>query len=111
MYGFEKKILTYKAGNIKIFLDEWQNITTDPFVLNVLENGLRISLEDNPSCHNITPQIYMSESEKKIIDTEIQKLLRKQVIKVSSYSEGNFVSSIFTRTKPDGSVRIILNLQ
>jgi len=42
---------------------------------------------------------------------EIDKLLLKGVLKVSSPEPGEFISPIFLRPKPDGSHRVILNLK
>ena len=53
----------------------------------------------------------MSDTEKDTINSEIEKLLQKRIIVPTSYSKGNFVSSIFTRPKADGSYRVKLNLK
>ena len=53
----------------------------------------------------------MSDTEKDIINSEIEKLLQKRIIVPTSYSKGDFVSSILTRPKADGSYRGILNLK
>ena len=73
-------------------------------------DGLKISFKDitepvNPSQHSF------SSYEKEIIDSEINKLLKKKVIVPTNIDEGDPVSSIFTRTKKDGSHRMILNLK
>ena len=52
----------------------------------------------------------MSDTEK-IPLTEIEKLLQKRIIVPTSYNKGDFVSSIFSRPKADGSYRVILNLK
>ena len=45
------------------------------------------------------------------VASEIKKLLAKGIIKKSSHEEGEIVSPIFLREKPDGSHRLILNLK
>lgn len=42
---------------------------------------------------------------------EIQRMLLKKVIKHSVQEESEFTSSIFVRSKKDGSYRMILNLK
>ena len=53
----------------------------------------------------------MSDTEKDTINSGIEKLLQKRIIVPTSYSKGDFVSSIFTRPKADGSYRVVLNLK
>ena len=62
-----------------------------------MRDGLKISFKDIP--------------DEKIIDSEVNKLLKKKVIVPTNINEGDFVSSIFTRTKKDRSHRMILNLK
>ena len=44
------------------------------------------------------------------IDAEIQKLLKKGVIEHTAHENGEFISSILTRPKKSGGIRIILDL-
>ena len=44
------------------------------------------------------------------IESEIQNLLKKGVIRNSIHEPGEFISPIFLREKIDGSYRLILNL-
>ena len=53
----------------------------------------------------------MSDTEKDTINSEIEKLFQKRIIVPTSYNNGDFVSSIFTRPKSDGSYHVILNLK
>ena len=53
----------------------------------------------------------MSDAEKDTINSGIEKLLQKRIIVPSSYIKGDFVSSISTRPKADGSYRVVLNLK
>ena len=54
---------------------------------------------------------YFSSKEAQIISTEVNKLLAKRVITKASHSAGEFVSTVFTRPKKDGSHCLILNLK
>ena len=63
-----------------------------------------------PMCQ-FAPPLNFSPAETEIIDTEISKLLSKGVIVNTTREPNDYVSSIFTRTKKDGSYRMILNLK
>ena len=45
------------------------------------------------------------------IESEIQNLLKKGVIRTSSHEPGEFISPIFPREKSYGGYRLILNLK
>ena len=45
------------------------------------------------------------------MNKEIRDMLEKGIIVPSSYEQGEYVSPIFPISKPDGSIRIILNLK
>ena len=57
------------------------------------------------------PKIPYSKQEIKIINTEIKKLLAKEVIIEREWDKGGFIWTIFTRQKKDGSFRTKLNLK
>ena len=61
--------------------------------------------------HNTVRQINHRKPEIEIIEKEIAKLLQKRVIYKCGRVSDDFVSSIFTRPKQDGSHRMILNLK
>lgn len=59
-----------------------------------------------------TPRaVILSSRESDIATTEIKKLLTKGVIRKATHVPGEFISTIFTRPKKDGSHRLILNLK
>ena len=101
---------SFEAGNIKNFLPKWEKITTDKNILDNVRDGLKISFKDIPEPVNPSQQPF-SLYEKEIIDSEVNKLLKRKVIVPTNIYEGDFVSAIFTRTKKDGSHRMILNLK
>ena len=53
----------------------------------------------------------MSESQLEVLDGIINTLLQKDVIKESAHENGEYISPIFLRQKPDGTHRLILNLK
>ena len=70
---------------------------------------MTIDFEDKPDVSYKTNQF--ANKEFAAVASEIKKLLAKGMIKKSSHEEGEIVSPIFLREKPDGSHRLILNLK
>lgn len=56
-------------------------------------------------------QLDFSQSETQSITCELNRLLCMGVIDKCTPETGDFVSHIFTRTKPSGDIRLILNLK
>lgn len=99
----------FTAGNIANRYDEWVQITTDPAVLKTVE-GIHIDLLREIE-QNRTPYPFQFEPhEVSAIDSQLQTFIRKEIITETIREEGDFISNIFSRPKPDSSVRIILDL-
>ncbi|GFO11366.1 transposon ty3-i Gag-Pol polyprotein [Plakobranchus ocellatus] len=90
--------------------------------LGFLEPGTRVFLYlaiGSPATHQDNrhnkpmpdSSFFMSKEQRRNIDTEIENLLEKRVITKSKHEPDEFISGIFTREKPDGSHRMILNLK
>ena len=99
----------FEAGRLKHFLPQWENITSDPFILQMVQ-GFKIDFVSEPF---VAPraETKVGKEEEKMIDKEIMKLLNMKVIEQSSNEKGEVISPIFTRPKADGSLRLILNLK
>ena len=98
------------AGNIKNFIENWKEITSDSIILDIVENGLKIDFLNIPGNLKV-PQIPHCVSEQEIITTEIRSLLRKGIIVESSRESGDLISTVFTRKKKSVTFRFILNLK
>jgi hypothetical protein len=73
-------------------------------------SGCDIELEETPS-QEYAPRPYKFPEEKDAqITLEIKELLSKGVIEPIQSNQAAFVSNIFTRTKTDGKLRVILDL-
>ena len=70
---------------------------------------MTIDFEDKPDVSYKPNQF--ANKEFAAVASEIKTLLPKGIIKKSSHEEGEIVSPIFLREKPDGSHRLILNLK
>ena len=100
----------FLAGNIKYFYENWKKITNDHIVLSIIQYGFKINFTEKPRYHNI-PKIPHDMLEAEIITQEVKKLLNKGFIVECSRETGDFVSTVFSRQKKDGTFRTILNLQ
>ena len=101
----------FQGGNITQYLRNWENMTSDPVILNIVRYGLKLDLISLPLYHRHYSQHSLSSQEITIIKKEINKLLSKTVITKSIKLPSDFISGVFTRDKKDGSKRMILNLK
>ena len=102
-----------QAGRLKHFLAAWEQITKDPWVLQVV-SGYHIEFLDNPVQRNTPPLIPRSLDQQPIIDQEVWELLSKEAVHfVQPYSlqEPGFISSLFVIPKKGGGHRPVINLK
>ena len=104
------KIQCFKSGNISNFFSKWLELTSDPEVLKTVK-GQSIGFTTTPYQDQVPAQKKFSAEESNIIQCEINKLLQKEVMKLTSHEPGKFISTMFLRPKPDGTHRMILNLK
>lgn len=70
-----------------------------------------IEFYENPPVQLFIPnEIKFSVRESEVIEAELIKLLKKQVIEVTDHGPTDFISNIFIRSKRNGGYRVILNL-
>lgn len=100
----------FHAGKICFHFDRWKELTSDRNILKTVL-GYKLDLLQCPMQAKLPHQIRFSPEEVIVVDTEIQKLLDKNVIERANRVENDFISNIFTTKKRDGTYRLILNLQ
>ena len=100
----------FKAGQIKHFTDSWEKLTSDPWILEAIQ-GVNIEFTSPPYQSYIPKEPTLGNTEANAVDNELLKLLAKGVIKKSQHEDGEFISNIFLRLKPNGTYRLILNLK
>ena len=98
------------GGKIKHFLKNWEMITKDPSILELVR-GFDIPLSSQPTQQRPPKQLAFSLEESQAIEKEIHKMLSEKVIAQVTQSPDQFVSNIFTRPKKDGKLRTIINLK
>ena len=99
----------FRAGNVKKFLPNWQQITKNSEILETVQGDKIPFYTIPPSIVKDTPKFTQPETD--AIDNEISKLLQKGVVKPPYHEEGEFISPIFVTPKSDGGYRLILNLK
>lgn len=98
------------AAQLSKFYNQWCLITTDRTLLSWI-NGYKLSFS-KPVVQNTPPTIVKhSDTEKAHFNKAIQQLLTIGAISECEPCEGQFLSSIFIRPKPNGKMRLILNLK
>ena len=112
MHDIREEVVSFQGGRLVEFAEKWKEITQDPEILSTVQ-GLAIEFDD---VQELGKQIEirqhkLTESEKKVIDSEIKKLASKKVITQCQPEPQQFVSPIFVRPKKDGTHRMILNLK
>lgn len=95
--GMSGKQNEFKAGRLKDFVSEWQKLTSDRNILNIIAH-CEIEFKDN------------------ILPIQKPNSVRNLTINMGAIEEvspvkGQFISSIFVRPKKSGEYRVILNLK
>lgn len=98
------------GGRLRFFLENWKQITSDRSILQAI-SGFKIQFDEEVSSYKVHP-INFNQSERIIMQEQIEKLITKGVITTSQHEIGETVSNVFLRRKKDGvKYRMILNLK
>lgn len=101
----------FMAGKTERFKDQWSKITSDRWILHTV-CGYTVELVDKPDQSFSPLPIKFSILEEAAINQEILEFTRKGIIEqVFDSVSDEFISNIFARPKPDGGIRVILNLK
>ena len=100
----------FTAGKVKLFLDAWEQITSDCVLLSWVQ-GVTIDF-DSSVCQGLLPKpINFDPGELDMLQKQLDILLAKGIIVPAEHCADEFVSNIFYRPKKDGGMRLILNLR
>ena len=102
-YEMKHKNVDYVGGRIQNFLPNWEKITKNQEILNIV-NGHEIILINN--CNNNIEDIETPFSKK--LELVIEKAIQTQLIEKTEVK--GTCSPVFLKNKPDGSCRMILDL-
>ena len=98
------------AGRLAHCTRVWASITSDPWVLSAVK-GYALELDHQPHQVHAPYQRALSSEAERTLDLEVGKLLDKKAVVRVEPSPGQFVSSVFTVPKKDGSQRLVVNLK
>ena len=105
----DNRCTQFRAGCTTKSISNWQMITSDKEILTSIR-GATIEFDTQPY-NTKRPQSTFSAEESAIIDSEVAKLLSKNIIETTDHTPYEVISNIFIRPKKDGGHRLILNLK
>ena len=104
---------TFKAGNVKTFLQNQQQKTKNSEILKIAQGAKILLCAIPPSTVKIRPKF--TQSGTNAINNEISKLLQKGVLNPyyppCYHKERELISAVFETSKSDGGFRLSLNLK
>jgi len=100
--------LTPVAGRAALFLENWEQLTRDPWVLSTIR-GYQPPLELWPEKHRST--ITVSEEHQSVLQEEVSKLREKGAVHQVQQSDVHIISPIFVVPKSGGGWRLIIDLR
>ena len=92
-----------KAGRVKHFVKNWQRLTNDPMILDIV-NGYEIPFILPPRQSRLPNLCRLTKEVSDLVDQKVQNMLRKGAIVVSDPKEDQFLSSLFLLKKKDGGI-------
>ena len=90
-----------QVGNLKNCIESWRKITSDPWILETI-TGYHLEFASPASPHF---------NEVKLIEEEVQNLVKKDAIIEVSHCKNEFISNFFLVPKESGDFRPVINLK
>lgn len=97
------------TGVTKNCLRVWKQITHDPVILG-FSQGVRIDFHNWPDQREEPVEFRHSDKSRGLISGEVENLWKKGVMEPVSECEGQYISNVFIRPKPNGKCRVIIDL-
>ena len=110
LFDLDNLVKKFEAGQVALHLNEWQKYTSDPEILQIVM-GDTITFDENPPENTVARNCNVSSDTEVAMDNELSGMLGTKIISRCQHEEGEYLSPIFPVPKPDGSLRIILNLK
>lgn len=98
------------AGKTQYCVEAWKTFTTDKTIIACLQ-GSKIDFEYNVDQKKKPKPLQFDQNETRLIDNAINRMIDTGIVEPCSPTSDQFLSQIFPRLKPDGTVRVILNLK
>ena len=74
-----KKANSYCAGNISNCFENWRSITSNKYILSIVQNDLLVSFDED-QLSKVPFEFHRTKAETDVLETEIEKLLKIGVI-------------------------------
>ena len=100
------------GGRLKFFVDRWESITDDSWVLETIQNGLKFEFISHPIYSEIRKTTVHAQN-RDIFTDEVEKLLQKAAIVPihAKQTHIGFYSTLFLVKKKTGDLRPVINLK
>ena len=89
----------FRAGSLSEHTEFWSTLTRDYKISKVISTGIEIELHELPKQSCPPRQYQFTTTESAYIRSEIQTLLKKNVITVVKHCQGEYLSNVFLRPK------------
>ena len=106
----ENKVNNFHGGQVSHCLDFWRQLTSDRTILQTVSGEIMEFIGDPPTQTSHPPNS-VCKGHTNLLAKEIKSLVSKNVLRACNHTPGEFISPIFTVSKKDGGVRLILNLK
>ncbi|MCP4263166.1 MAG: hypothetical protein GY774_37505, partial [Planctomycetes bacterium] len=103
---FKHTAENFKAGSISRRLQQWQEITTDKWILNLVK-GYKIDFIVDPWQEFRPKPLRLNNHDQKLLDDTLREFLALGIIEQCDVEEYGFYSTIFPIEKRDHTARII----
>ena len=100
------------GGRLSHFYENWKQITSDLWVLDLIQKGYKLEFEEFPPFLGIK-HTKVPHNQEIVIEKEIKELLNKNAVEIvhpSRVHEG-FYSTLFLVPKKNGEMRPVINLR
>jgi hypothetical protein len=100
---------TFVAGGTANNVKQWLKITHDPAVIGAIK-GVRIEVDELPVQLKQPKPFVFTEEASKATSEIVQDFFTRNIVDKTVHEQGEFVSNVFLRPKPNGKFRMILDL-
>ena len=91
-------------------MDKWTELTDDQEILDIV-SGYQLDFSEIPHQQKPPTPFNLSEEEERLVDLEVEKLLRKGAMEEVEPCENQFLSNIFTIPKKGGERRPVVDMR
>ena len=96
-------------GNLANCLSHWKCLTSDNVILSYV-SGYKIEFLEIPVQEHLPRQYNLDAHQKSILQSQIHDMVDNGVLKQVALENDMFISNVFGRPKPNGDIRMIIDL-